>query len=179
MTPGSRVLINGASGGVGTFAVQIAVALGAVVTGVCSTRNVELVRSLGACRVIDYTQEDVAARDERYDVVLDLVANRSLTDLRRVLAPRGTLVLSGGGGGRWLGPLPLTLRARLLFPFLRQRLGASSGEPDRAHLTALVELLEAGAVRPVVGRVQPLAEAAEAMRYLVEEHARGKIVLTP
>jgi NADPH:quinone reductase-like Zn-dependent oxidoreductase len=176
--PGHRVLINGASGGVGTFAVQIAKALGAEVTAVCSTRNVELVRSLGADHVVDYTRDDFTRAGERYDVVFDLVANRSLSALRRALAPRGTLVLSGGGGGRFLGPMPLILRSVLVNLVAGQRLASLSESVNAADLAYLADLIEKGDVRPVIDRSYPLAEAAAAIRHLEDEHARGKIVIT-
>ncbi|MBI9115756.1 NAD(P)-dependent alcohol dehydrogenase [Sanguibacter sp. YZGR15] len=175
---GHRVLINGASGGVGTFAVQIAKALGAEVTAVCSTRNVELVRSLGADHVVDYTRDDFTRAGERYDVVFDLVANRSLTALRRALAPRSTLVLSGGGGGRFLGPMPLIVRAVLVNLVVGQRLTSLSESVNPADLAYLADLIEKGEVRPVIDRSYPLAETAAAIRQLEDEHARGKIVIT-
>ena len=192
--PGERVLINGASGGVGTFAVQIAKALGAEVTGVCSARNVELVRSIGADHVIDYTADDFArdgvapdgsARDRRrYDVVLDLVGNRSLTDCRRVLTPTGTLVLSGGGaggdgsGGSLIEPVGLLTRGRALAPFIRHRLVAPATTPNRENLVTLRELAEAGKITPIVDRCYPLGEVPEAIRYVEVEHARAKVVIT-
>lgn len=187
--PGQRVLVNGASGGVGTFAVQLAKAYGAEVTGVCSTRNVDLVRSLGADRVIDYKHEDFAAggtvdgsaEGRRYDVVFDLVANRSLADLRRVLTPTGTLVLSGGGissGGNLFGPMGLTIRSQVLAPFVRQRLRQLLARYSTENLDALRELVESGKLTPMVERTYPLAEAAEAIRYLELEHPRTKVVVT-
>jgi NADPH:quinone reductase-like Zn-dependent oxidoreductase len=181
LQPGQRLLVNGASGGVGTFAVQLGRAYGATVAAVCRTRNVELLRSLRADEVIDYTRDDFTRGDSRYDVVLDLVGNRSLTDLRRVLTPDGTLVLSGGGvstGGSLFGPLGLMLRGRALDGFVRQRLRLLTVKPGRESLAALRELIESGQVTPVVDRTYPLAEAADAMRYLETEHARAKVVLT-
>mgnify|MGYP003858930069 CR=1 FL=1 len=175
---GQTVLVNGASGGVGTFAVQIAAWLGAEVTGVCSTRNVELVRSLGADRVVDYTEADFTRGGERYDCVFDLVGNHSLSALRRALAPDGTLVLCGGGGGRWIGPLGTTARAALLSPFLGQRLRSFLAETTDDDLAVLADLLEDGTVTPVVDRTYPLRETAEAIRYLEAGHARGKVVVT-
>ncbi|WP_055531862.1 NAD(P)-dependent alcohol dehydrogenase [Streptomyces graminilatus] len=182
---GQHVLVNGASGGVGTFAVQVAKALGAEVTGVCSTRNVELVRSLGADHVVDYTLEDFTRKDstrggQRYDLVLDLVANHGISDLRRVLTPTGTLVLGGGGRpGQFLGAPVLILKGLLLSPFVRQRLRPLIGPaPDKAVLTALRELADAGQLAPVIDRTYPLSEAPEAIRYLEVEHARGKVVVT-
>ncbi|MFF5448457.1 NAD(P)-dependent alcohol dehydrogenase [Streptomyces sp. NPDC012888] len=178
---GQSVLVNGASGGVGTFAVQIAKALGAEVTGVCSTRNAGLVRSLGADRVVDYTREDFTRAGRTYDLVLDLVGNRSLADLRRVLAPAGTLVLSGGGtseGGSVVGPMALLVRGQLVSRFTDRRVRVLTAEPGRENLAALGALLESGRVTPVVDRTFPLAEAAAAIRYLEVEHARAKVVLT-
>ncbi|AZQ32669.1 NAD(P)-dependent alcohol dehydrogenase [Streptomyces cyaneochromogenes] len=179
---GQTVLVNGASGGVGTFAVQLGKAYGAEVTAVCSTRNLDLVRSLGADRVVDYTREDFTRGAERYDVVLDLVGNRSLGEFRRVLTPTGTLVLSGGGvyeGGSFVGPMGLFLKRRLVAPFARhQRLLEISALQSRANLAALRELAESGKIAPVVERTYPLSEAAEAIRYLEVEHARAKVVVT-
>jgi len=179
--PAQQVLVNGASGGVGTFAVQIAKSLGAEVTGVCSTRNVELIRSLGADHVIDYTVEDFARSGRRYDVVLDLVGNRSLTDFRRALTPAGTLVLSGGGvssGGSMFGPMGLFLRSQLLSRFVRHRLLTLPSKPSKENLAALRELVESGKLMPVIDRTFPLSEAPEAIRYLEVEHARAKVVIT-
>ncbi|WP_421732467.1 NAD(P)-dependent alcohol dehydrogenase [Cellulomonas sp.] len=179
--PGQSLLINGASGGVGTFAVQLAHAYGAQVTGVCSTRNAELVRSLGADHVVDYTRDDAFRAGRRYDVVLDLVGNRSLRDLRRALTPDGTLVLSGGGvseGGSLFGPIGLLLRSKLAAPFVRHRIVALSTSPGAEHLDALRELAEAGTIVPAVDRTYPLPAAADALRYLEGEHARAKVVIT-
>ncbi len=179
--PAQQVLVNGASGGVGTFAVQIAKSLGAEVTGVCSTRNVELIRSLGADHVIDYTVEDFARSGRRYDVVLDLVGNRSLADFRRALTPAGTLVLSGGGvssGGSMFGPMGLFLRSQLLSRFVRHRLLTLPSKPSKENLAALRELVESGKLTPVIDRTFPLSEAPEAIRYLEVEHARAKVVIT-
>lgn len=178
--PGQTVLVNGASGGVGTFAVQIAKAYGAEVSGVCSTRNAELVRSLGADHVIDYTREDFTRSGRRYEVVLDLVGNRSLGDFRRALTPDGTLVLSGGGfyeGGSLLGPMKLFFKRRMLAPFVRQRLLELPARQSKENLAALRDLVESGKVTPVVERTYPLSEAAEAIRHLEVEHARAKIVV--
>jgi NADPH:quinone reductase-like Zn-dependent oxidoreductase len=180
--PGQKVLINGAAGGVGTFAVQIAKSFGAEVTGVCSTRNVELVRSLGADHVVDYTSEDFAGNGHRYDVVLDLVGNRSLRELRHALTPAGTLVLSGGGvskGGSLVGPMGLFIKAMAVSRFVRgQRIATLMAKQSVANLATLRELVESGAVRPVVDRTYTLPEAAEAIRYLEIEHARAKVVVT-
>jgi NADPH:quinone reductase-like Zn-dependent oxidoreductase len=179
--PGQHVLVNGASGGVGTFAVQIAKVFGSQVTGVCSTRNVDLVRSLGADHVIDYTQDDFTRGGRRYDVVFDLAGNRSLTDYRRALTPTGRLVLSGGGtseGGSLLGPLGLLIRSQLASRFVRQRLLRLTAKQSRQNLTTLRELAESGKVTPVIDRTYPLNEAPEAIRYLEVEHARAKVVVT-
>ncbi|MBG0850766.1 NAD(P)-dependent alcohol dehydrogenase [Streptomyces spinoverrucosus] len=178
--PGQKVLVNGASGGVGTFAVQLAKAYGAEVGGVCGTRNVELVRSLGADHVIDYTREDFTRAGRRYEVVLDLVGNRSLGEFRRTLTPDGTLVLSGGGvyeGGSLFGPMTLLFKRRAVAPFVRQRLLELSAHQSKANLTALRELVESGKLTPVVERTYPLSEAAAAIRHLEVEHARAKIVV--
>jgi NADPH:quinone reductase-like Zn-dependent oxidoreductase len=179
--PGRRVLINGASGGVGTFAVQLGRSFGAHVTGVCSTRNVELVRSLGADHVIDYTRADFTRDGQRYDVVFDLVGNRSLADLRRALTPTGTLVLSGGGvseGGSLVGPIALVVKGQLLSRFVRHRVLILTATPSRANLATLRDLAEAGTLTPVIDRTHPLSEAAEAIRYVEQDHARAKVVLT-
>jgi NADPH:quinone reductase-like Zn-dependent oxidoreductase len=179
--PGQQVLVNGASGGVGTFAVQIAKAFGAEVTGVCSARNVDLVRSIGADHVIDYTQRDFTRTGHQYDVVFDLVGNRSLTDYRRALTPTGTLVLSGGGvsrGGSVVGPMGLLIRAKLLAPFVRHRLAALTETSSRENLATLGGLIESGDLTPVIDRTYPLSEAAEAIRYVEVEHARAKVVIT-
>lgn len=178
---GQSVLVNGASGGVGTFAVQLAKAYGAEVTGVCSTRNVDLVRSLGADRVLDYTREDFTRDGRRYDVVLDLVGNRSLGEFRRALAPTGTLVLSGGGvyeGGSLIGPMGLFLKRRLVSPFVRQRLLELPAKASKQNLAVLREFAEAGKIAPVIERTYPLSEAAEAIRHVEVAHARAKIVVT-
>ena len=174
---GQRVLVNGAAGGVGTFAVQIAKALGAEVTGVCSARNVDLVTSIGADRVLDYAEVDFARSDERYDLVLDNVGNRSLSDLRRALTPHGALVVVGGGGGNWIGPMMLPLRAAMLSPFVGQRLLPLLAKHTQDDLLVLKELAETGKIVPVIDRTYPLAEAAEAIRYLETGHARGKVVV--
>ncbi len=179
--PGQHVLVNGASGGVGTFAVQIAKAFGAEVTGVCSTRNVELVQSIGADHVIDYTQQDFTRSGRSYDVIFDLVGNRSLTDCRRALTPAGTLVLSGGGvfdGGSLIGPLGLLVKGKLLALFARHRLLALTTTTSAANLATLRELAESGKVTPVIDRTYPLSEVPDAIRYLEREHARAKVVIT-
>jgi NADPH:quinone reductase-like Zn-dependent oxidoreductase len=178
---GQHVLINGASGGVGTFAVQIAKALGAIVTAVVSTRNVDLVHSLGADHVRDYRREDFVRNGQRYDVIFDLVGNRSLSDLRRALKPTGTLVLSGGGvynGGSLLGPIGLILRGSLLSRFVRQRVIVLSTVRSKEDLSELRQLAESGKVKPVLDRTYPLSQAPDAVRYLEQEHARAKVIIT-
>jgi NADPH:quinone reductase-like Zn-dependent oxidoreductase len=177
--PGQKVLITGASGGVGTFAVQLAKAFGAQVTGVCSTTKADLVRSIGAARVIDYTREDFADGKERYDVILDIGGNPSLSRLRRALAPTGTLVIAGGEtGGRWLAGSDRQIRALLLSRFVGQKLTTFICTQNHQDLIVLTELLEAGKITPVIDRTYPLSEAPEAIRYLEQGHARGKIVIT-
>jgi NADPH:quinone reductase-like Zn-dependent oxidoreductase len=173
------VLIIGASGGVGTYAVQIAKAFGAHVTGVCSTKKVEMVRSIGADHVIDYTREDFAEGDQRYDVILDIGGNSSLERLRRALASQGNLVIVGGeGGGRWLGGTDRQLRAMMLSPFVGQKLGTFVNKENHEDLLVLKELTESGKITPVIDRTYPLSEVPEAMRYLEAGHARGKVVIT-
>ncbi|MFC6083886.1 NAD(P)-dependent alcohol dehydrogenase [Sphaerisporangium aureirubrum] len=173
-----KVLINGASGGVGTFAVQIAKSFGAEVTGVCSTRNVDLVRSIGADHVIDYTREDFTKTPHRYDLIFDLAGNHSLSDFRRALTPDGTLVLSSSKGGRWLGPIGKLLHALLLSPFIRQSLRMFMAQRSQKNLATLKEMLESGQITPAIDRTYPLGEVPEALRYFTEEHARAKIVIT-
>lgn len=175
---GQKVLVNGASGGIGTFAVQIAKALGAEVTGVCSTANLELVRSIGADHAIDYTREDFTERGEMYDLILDIADNRSLSARRHVLTPGGTLIPNSGSGGRWFGSLGRILKARLMSPFVSQRLRPFLSLPKQEDLVALKELIGSGAVAPVVGRTYSLSDAAEAIRFVGEGHARGKVVVT-
>ena len=165
----------------GTFAVQIAKSFGAEVTGVCSTRNVDLVRSLGADHIIDYSREDFTRNAQRYDVVFDLVGNRSLTDFRRALTPTGTLVMSGGGvssGGSLLGPLGLMIKGQMLSRFVGQRLLQLTVAPNKEDLATLRELVESGKITPVIDRTYPLSEVAEAIRYLEVDHARAKVVIT-
>jgi NADPH:quinone reductase-like Zn-dependent oxidoreductase len=176
---GQSVLIIGASGGVGTFAVQLAKVFEAHVTGVCSTAKVDLVRSVGADHVIDYTREDFADEAHRYDLILDTAGRRSLSHLRRVLVPRGTLVIVGGeGGGRWTGGFERQLRAALLSPFLRQQLRSLTAVDRREDLLFLKDLIEAGKVTPVISKTHPLNEAAKALSDADEGHGRGKVVLT-
>ena len=177
--PQQRVLVNGASGGVGTFAVQIAKTFGAEVTGVCSTRNVDLVRSIGADHVIDYNRDDVTDPTDRYDVILDNVGNRALTDLRRALAPRGTLIPNSNSGGTpWLGGyLPRAAQALAVSPFVDQRLRPFSATSGARDLTVLAALLDRGVVSAVVDQVFSLDEGADALAYFSHGHARGKVVV--
>ncbi len=176
---GQNVLINGASGGVGTFAVQIAKSLGAEVTGVCSTRNVDMVRSIGADRVIDYTREDFGGDARHYDLMLDAIGNRSLTECRHVLTSRGKYILVGSiDDGRWLGPMKRLLTVLVLSPFVSQAMVPMLAKINREDLQILKELLEAGKVSPVIDRQYGLDELPEAIRYLEEGHARGKVVIT-
>src|ERR1700730_7761162 len=176
---GQKVLINGASGGIGSFAVQIAKSLGAEVTGVCSTSNVDLVRSIGADHVIDYTKVDFTRTGERYDFILDNVANRSLSDLRRALTPKGSLVPNGGGfEHRWVAGSGRLISAKLSFMFGSQSLGTFIASPKQQHLGALSELIDAGKVTPVIDRTYSLNETADAVRYVGKGHAQGKVVIT-
>jgi NADPH:quinone reductase-like Zn-dependent oxidoreductase len=177
--PGQQVLIIGAAGGVGVFAVQLAKAFGARVTGVCSTTQVELVRSIGADDVIDYTRDDITDGTRHWDLILDTAGRRTLSQLRRALTPRGTLVIVGGeGAGLWMGGFTRNLRAPLLSRFVGQRLRMLASKPRREDLQTLRELLEAGKVTPLIDRTYPLREAPEAIRRLVEGHTRGKLVIT-
>jgi NADPH:quinone reductase-like Zn-dependent oxidoreductase len=177
--PDQKVLIVGASGGVGTYAVQVAKAFGAHVTGVCSTAKVDLVRSLGADHVIDYTREDFAGGQQRYDAILDVGGNASLSRLRRALTSKGTLVIAGGETeGRWLGGTDRQLRALVLSPFVGQKLGTFISRENREDMIVLKELIEAGKVTPVIDRAYPLSDVADAIRYMREGRARGKVVIT-
>jgi NADPH:quinone reductase-like Zn-dependent oxidoreductase len=177
--PGQKVLIIGAAGGVGAFAVQIAKAFGAHVTGVCSTTKVDLVRSIGADDVIDYTRDDFAGTGQRYDLILDTAGNRSVSHLRRALGSRGTLVIVGGeGGGRWFGSVARNLRELMLSPFVSQKLRGLIAKPKGEDLVVLKELIEAGKVTPVIDTTYPLSEVPEAIRHLEQGHARGKVVIT-
>jgi NADPH:quinone reductase-like Zn-dependent oxidoreductase len=178
LRPGHKVLINGASGGVGTFAVQIAKSLGAEVTAVCSTKNVDTTRSLGADRVIDYTREDFTRTDERYDLMLDVAANRSLSDCRRALASRGTYVLIGGGHGRWVGGLPRFFTTRALSPFASQTMRAFFATRSHDDLVHVKDLLQDDKVTPIIDRTYPLSQTSQAISYVEEGHARGKVVIT-
>jgi NADPH:quinone reductase-like Zn-dependent oxidoreductase len=178
--PGQKVLIIGASGGVGTFAVQLAKAFGAEVTGVCSPAKTGMVRSIGADHVIDYTREDFADGGQVYDLILDVGGGRSLSQLRRALTPTGTLVIVGGeDGGRWIGGTVVRdFQALAISRFVRQRLRMVIGKAPSADLQFLIELIEAGKITPVVDRTYPLSEVPEAIRYLEEGHARGKLVIS-
>src|SRR5881396_2961832 len=180
--PGQKVLINGATGGVGTFAVQIAKSLGAEVTGVCSTGKVDLIRSIGADHVIDYTKEDFTKDDQRYDVIFDNVNNHSFSDRRRVLTPNGVCVLAGIGGAGlhpgMLGRVVGILRADLLSRFVRQKFVRYGTKTDKEDLRLLSDFMQTGKVTPVIDRTYKLSETAEAMRYFEEGHARGKIAIT-
>jgi NADPH:quinone reductase-like Zn-dependent oxidoreductase len=181
LQPGQKVLINGASGGVGTFAVQIAKSYGADVTGVCSTRNLDLVRSIGADHVIDYTKEDFTKGEQRYDLILDNVGTQPLSGFRRVLVPKGICVMIGGGGpndGGLIGPMARPLKALLLSPFVSQKMGMMMAELNKKDLTVLGDLMQSGKVTPVIDRTYPLSQIAEAIRYLEQGHARGKVVIT-
>jgi NADPH:quinone reductase-like Zn-dependent oxidoreductase len=178
--PGQTVLINGASGGVGTFAVQIAKSFGANVTGVCSTKNLELVKSLGADEVIDYTKEDFTKSGRIYDVILDNVGNHSLTEFRHVLKPEGKYVLIGGGGVNdqgFAGILGRPLKAMVMSWFVKQKMGMMFANLDQKNLAAFGELMQSGKVKAVIDRKYPLSETAAAIRYLEEGHARGKVVI--
>jgi NADPH:quinone reductase-like Zn-dependent oxidoreductase len=178
---GQKVLINGASGGVGTFAVQIAKSFGADVTAVCSTRNMEMVRSLGADHVIDYTKEDFTAGAQTYDLILDNVGNHPLSAYRRVMNRDGTLVMVGGGGpdeGNWIGPMAGPLKAMVYSPFVSQKFVMVLATINKDDLTALKSLLESKKITPVIDRTYPLSEVPAAIRYLEAGHARGKVIIT-
>lgn len=177
--PGQKVLIIGASGGVGTFAVQIAKAFGAKVTAVCSTAKVDMVRSIGADNVIDYTRDDLAKSGDRYDVIRDIGGNRPLSQLRRALTRRGTLVIVGGEtDGRWLGGTDRQIRAPMLSPFVGQKLGTFISSENNEDLMVLKELIESGRVTPEIDVTYPLREVPEAIRYMQEGRARGKVVIS-
>jgi NADPH:quinone reductase-like Zn-dependent oxidoreductase len=176
--PGQTVVIIGASGGVGSFAVQLAKAFGAQVTGVCGTDSADMVRSIGADQVIDYTQQDFTRTGQRYDLILEMAGNRALADLRRALTPKGTLVLVGGSGGRWFMGTGRTLRAVVVSPFVGQRLRSFFSKPRGADLVVLKELIEAGKLTPVIDRTFPLSETPEAIRYVGERSTQGKTVIT-
>jgi NADPH:quinone reductase-like Zn-dependent oxidoreductase len=177
---GQKVLINGASGGVGTFAVQIAKSYGADVTGVCSTRNLDLVRSLGADHVIDYTKEDFTKGAERYDVIIDNVANHSLLECRHALKPNGIYVLIGGGSANeqgLIGPLINPIKAMLLSPFVKQKMGMLLADLNHNDLAMLADLMQSGKMKPVIDRSYKLSDLPDAIRYLEQGHARGKVVI--
>jgi len=179
--PGQKVLINGASGGVGTFAVQIAKSLGADVTGVCSTRNVDLVKSLGADHVIDYTKEDFTKSAERYDVMLDNVGNHSLSECKGVLTPAGKYVLIGGGGAGdqgFLGGLGKALWAMVFSKFVNQQMGMMMADANQKDLTILADMMQSGKLKPVIDRTYKLEQVPDAIRYVEQGHARGKVVIT-
>jgi NADPH:quinone reductase-like Zn-dependent oxidoreductase len=179
--PEQKVLINGASGGVGTFAVQIAKLFGADVTGVCSTRNIDLVQSLGADHVIDYTKEDFAKSDQHYDVILDNVPNHSLSEIRRVLNPNGKYVLIGGGGpndNRWIGPFGRVIQTLVLSPFINQKMGMMMADANQKDLTILGDMMQSGKLKPVIDRTYKLDQVPDAIRYVEAGHARGKVVIT-
>src|SRR5438874_6049044 len=178
---GQKVLINGASGGVGTFAVQIAKSLDADVTGVCSTRNVDLVRSLGADHVIDYTKEDFTKTGQHYDVILDNVGNQPLLSFKRALIPKGKYVMIGGGGPNdqgLIGPLFRPIKAMLLSPFVSQEMGMFMADTNQKDLAVLADLMQSGKVKPVIDRTYKLSEVPAAIAYLEQGHARGKVVIT-
>jgi len=177
---GQKVLINGASGGVGTFAVQIAKSYGAEVSGVCSTRNVDLVRSLGADHVIDYTKEDFTKTDQLYDLIIDNVGNRSLSECRRVLKPKGTFVLVGGGGANeqgLIGPMVKPVKLMLVSPFVSQKLGMILAQLNHDDLALLADLMQSGKMKPVIDRTYKLSDVPEAIKYVEQGHARGKVVI--
>jgi len=178
MQPGVKVLINGAAGGVGTFAVQIAKAFGADVTGVCSPRNVEMVRSLGADRVVDYTQEDFAKNGQHYDILFDCFANHSLSACRRLLNPKGRYIAVGGPSGRWMFGLSRVIAGPLLSCFVRQKFATFMAQSRKEDLCILGGFMEAGKVTPVIDRRYQLSEVSDAIRYVEEGHARGKVVIT-
>jgi NADPH:quinone reductase-like Zn-dependent oxidoreductase len=175
---GQKVLINGASGGVGTFAVQIAKAFGAEVTGVCSTRNVEMVRSIGADYVIDYKEEDFTKGDKVYDLIVDNVGNHPLRAYKRILNPDGIFVIVGGPkDNQWIGPLTSPVKAKLLSPFVSQEFVKFFADLNQADLTVLADLMQAAKVMPVIDRRYRLSEVPEAIRYVEQGHARGKVVI--
>lgn len=178
---GQKVLINGASGGVGTFAVQIAKSYGADVTGVCSTRNLDLVRSIGADHVIDYTKEDFTKANQLYDLVVDNVGNRPLLECRRILKPKGIFVLVGGGSAKeqgLIGPMAKPIKAMLLSPFVSQKISMILAQLNHDDLTFLADLMQSGKVKPVIDRTYKLSEATEAILYLEQGHARGKVIVS-
>jgi NADPH:quinone reductase-like Zn-dependent oxidoreductase len=178
--PGQKVLINGASGGVGTFAVQLAKHFGAHVTGVCSTRNLEMVRSIGADEVIDYTKEDFTEGSQKYDLILDMVGNHSLSKLRRVMKSESKTVLVGGGGpdaGNWIGPLARPIKAMLYAPFVSEEFLPFLAQLTQEDLIILGDVIQSGEVTPVIDRRYSLSEVPEAIRYMEKGHARGKVII--
>lgn len=179
--PGQTVLINGASGGVGTFAVQIAKSFGAEVTGVCSARNIELVRSLGADHVIDYTREDFTKSDERFDIIIDNVGTQPLSAFREILKPKGIYIMIGAGGptdGGLIGPMGRVIKASVMSPFIGQKMGMMMAKVSQSDLKTLADLMQAGKVSTVIDRTYPLSEVREAVRYLETGRARGKVIVT-
>jgi NADPH:quinone reductase-like Zn-dependent oxidoreductase len=178
LKPGQKVLINGASGGVGTFAVQIAKSFGAQVTGVCSTRNLEMVQSIGADHVIDYKREDYTRSGERYDLIIDMVGNHSIMQNRQALTPEGILVMIGGPSDGLLGPLANPIKALMLSPFVSQEFVMFVAQLNKEDLAILGELMQAGEVTPVIDRRYNLSDVPAAIRYSEEGHARGKIIVT-
>ncbi len=175
--PGQKVLVNGASGGIGTFTVQIAKSLGAEVTGVSSTSNLDLVRKIGADHVIDYTETDFTKSGRHYDFILDIADTHSIAERRRVLSRKGTLVPNSGEGGPWLGSIGRVIGARLMSPFVSQKLAPFLSMPKTADLLTLMKLIESGEVSPVIDRIHPLSETAAAIAYVGAGHARGKTVI--
>jgi len=175
---GQKVLINGASGGVGTFAVQIAKSFGAEVTGVCSGRNAEMVRSIGADHVIDYKKEDYTDKGQKYDLIVDMIGNHSLSENRSVLNPDGIFVIVGGSKGNWLAPLAAPLKAMVYSPFVDQEFVLLIAQMRKKDLAVLGKLMETGKITPVIDRSYSLSEVPEAIRYSEEGHARGKIVIS-
>jgi NADPH:quinone reductase-like Zn-dependent oxidoreductase len=179
LEPGHKVLIIGASGGVGTFAVQIAKSFDAEVSGVCSTRNVQMVRSLGADHVIDYTQEDFTHSGHNYDLIFQLAGTLSPSECRSALSTNGTLVMSSGESeGRWIGPVERVIKALVLSPFVSQKMASFTVKPNREDLQLLKQFIEEGTLTPVIDRTYPLAQLPEAIRYLEEGHARGKVLIS-
>jgi NADPH:quinone reductase-like Zn-dependent oxidoreductase len=177
--PGHEVLIIGASGGVGTFAVQIAKSFDAEVSGVCSTRNLEMVRALGAEHLIDYTQEDFTHSGHKYDLILQLAGTLSPSECRSALTSEGTLGISSGESqGRWIGPVDRVIKALVLSPFVSQKMASFTVKPNREDLQLLKQFIEDGTLTPVIDRTYPLAQVPEAIRYLEEGHARGKVVIS-
>jgi len=178
LQPGHKVLINGAAGGVGTFTVQIAKWLGADVTAVCSTRNIDMVRSLGADRVIDYTQQDFTRELQRYDAIFDCVGNHSLAACKCLLSPRGTYIMVGAPSGEWISPVPRLLAMVVWSRFVTQNMTGILAKGSLEDLQTMRELMESGKVTPVIDRQYPFSRVSDAMRYLEQGHARGKVIIT-